>query len=647
MIRRVVLFLALASSPLVAHAQGCQAINGVVYGTYVDNQGATRDLLLDLRIPTAAPGPTPVVVWVHGGGWSGGSRAMPARASALCERGYAVASIDYRLTGTAPWPAQGQDCKGALRWLRANAATYDLDPDRFGVWGSSAGGHLVAWLGAAGGVGTTTFGNTTMELEGTTGGNLEQSSRVQAVVDWYGPTDLQLKKMYPTSIEFEAANSPEGRLVGGPVAENPERVAMVNPISFLSPDDPPFLLMHGTVDSTVPFHQSEILYRALVNRGLSATFTPILDAGHGGGNFESPATLGEVYDFLDRHLLDLPDVRVSLHAAATTVAENGGVATFKVARTGSTVGELVVPLTTAGTAGAGQDFAAIPATVTIPVGESEVGFAVAVVNDGAVEGSETLSLVLRPSTSYRLAAEATVATVTIVDDETAVGRPLVTLVATDPVASESGPDSGTFRLTRTGSTASALTVNLRVSGSAVLGTDFSVLGTPTVIPAGQANLDLTVTPLADGQLEVTETVYLAIQPAGSYALGAPAVAGLRVDERDQLATTPMIGVVAIDFDASESGNPGAFLVTRTGSTTASLTASLQPGGTATNGGDFVTLPTSVSFGVGVNRITVTLTPSDDALMESAETATLRARTGTGYLIGPTSAPVTIVDDDSP
>lgn len=647
MIRRVVLFLALASCPLVAHAQGCQAINGIVYGTYVDNQGATRDLLLDLRIPTAAPGPTPLVVWVHGGGWSGGSRAMPARASALCERGYAVASIDYRLTGTAPWPAQGQDCKGALRWLRANAATYDLDPDRFGVWGSSAGGHLVAWLGTAGGVGTTTFGNTTMDLEGSTGGHPDQSSRVQAVVDWYGPTDLLLMKMYPSGIDHEAASSPEGNLVGGPVAENPERVAMVNPISFLSADDPPFLLMHGTVDNSVPFHQSELLYRALVNRGLLATFTPILDAGHGGGNFDAPATLAQVYDFLDQHLLDLPDVRVSIHANAVPVAENAGVALFKVARTGSTIGELAVALTTAGTTSAGQDHAAVPATVTIPTGETETTFAVVISNDGAVEGPETLSVVLRPTTSYRLAAEATAATVTIVDDETATGRPVVTLVAADPVASESGFDPGTFRLTRSGSTASSLTVNLRAAGTAIPAADYSALGTTAVIPAGQASLDLTVTPLADSLLEVTETVLLAIQPAAGYALGAPAVAGVRVGERDQLATTPIVGVVAIDFEAAEAGDLGAFLVSRTGATTASLTALLQPGGTATNGGDFVALPTSVTFGIGVNRVTVALTPHDDSLVEAAETTTLRARTGTGYLIGPTSAPVTILDDDSP
>lgn len=646
MFRRVVLFLALASSPLVAHAQGCQAINGVVYGTYVDNQGATRNLLLDLRIPTAAPGPTPLVVWVHGGGWSGGSRALPARASALCERGYAVASIDYRLTGTAPWPAQGQDCKGALRWLRANAATYDLDPDRFGVWGSSAGGHLVAWLGAAGGVGPTTFGNTTMDLEGATGGNLDPSSRVQAVVDWYGPTDLLFMKMYPSGIDHEAANSPEGNLLGGPVPENPERVAMVNPISFLSPDDPPFLLMHGTVDNSVPFHQSELLYRALVNRGLVATFTPILDAGHGGGNFDAPATLSQVYDFFDQHLLDLPDVRVSIHVNPV-VAENAGAVQFKVARTGSTVGELAVGLTTAGTASAGQDHTAVPATVTIPVGETEASLTVTLANDGAVEGPETLSLVLRPTTSYRLAAEATLATVTIVDDETAGGRPVVTLVAADPVASESGPDPGTFRLTRTGSTASALTVNLRSAGTAIPGTDYSALGATAVIPAGQASLDLPVTPLADTLLEVTETVFLAIQPAAGYALGAPAVAGVRLGERDQLAETPIVGVVAIDFEATEAGDPGAFLVSRTGATTASLTASLQPGGTATNGGDFGALPTSVTFGIGVNRVTVALIPNDDGSAEVTETTTLRARTGTGYLIGPTSAPVMILDDDNP
>jgi|CXWL01.1.fsa_nt_gi acetyl esterase/lipase len=643
----ITLILSLVPAPPAA-AQGCQLQNGIAYGTYLDNQGVVQELLLDLRIPSGKVGPSPLLVWIHGGGWSGGARNMPSRAAALCERGYAVASIDYRLTGTAPWPAQGQDCKGALRWLRANAANFDIDPDRIGVWGSSAGGHLVAWLGAAGGVGTTTIGNSTMDLEGATGGNLDSSSRVQAVVDWYGPTDLLFMRMYPSGIDHDDPESPEGNLLDGAVPDNPERVALVNPVSFLSADDPPFLLMHGTVDDSVPFHQSELLYRALVNRGLAATFVPILDAGHGGPGFDTKDNLDKVYAFLDQSLLDLPDVRVSLTAGVASVAENGGGSVnFTLARTGSTAGPLTVGLTTGGTATTGQDYAAVPATVTIPAGAASTTFAVAIQNDGAVEGAETLQVITRPSPLHRQAAEATVATVTIQDDENPSGRPVVTLIATDLVASEAGLDAGRFRITRTGSTAAALTVNLRTTGTATQGTDFAALGTSVVLPASQSFVDLTVVPLSDPLLEVTETVLLALVPAAGYVVGAPGVAGVRLGELNQASTAPIVSVVAIDFAATEAGDPGAFLVSRTEATTATLDATVMPGGTATNGLDYGGLPLSVGFGTGVNRVTVALSPADDTAGESAETATLRARSGTGYLIGPTSAPVTITDDDLP
>ena len=139
-------------------------------------RAGAKDLLLDLYLPEGAPRPLPLVVWIHGGGWRNGAKEQtPARR--LVERGYAVASINYRLSGEAIFPAQIHDCKAAVRWLRANAAKYGLDAGRVAAWGSSAGGHLVALLGTSGGI---------MELEGGLG-NADQSSRVQAVVDFFGP----------------------------------------------------------------------------------------------------------------------------------------------------------------------------------------------------------------------------------------------------------------------------------------------------------------------------------------------------------------------------------------------------------------------------------------------------------------------------
>jgi acetyl esterase/lipase len=149
-----------------------------------------KDLLLDMFLPVppddvskepgSASGPFPVIVWIHGGGWQEGDRhGCPAEH--LVPRGYAAVSIEYRLTTVAPFPAQIQDCKGAIRWVRAHAREYNFDPERIGVWGASAGGHLAALLGTS---------SAEKQLEGDTGGNLDQPSNVQAVCDWFGPTDL-------------------------------------------------------------------------------------------------------------------------------------------------------------------------------------------------------------------------------------------------------------------------------------------------------------------------------------------------------------------------------------------------------------------------------------------------------------------------
>src|SRR5208282_1821342 len=190
---------------------------------------------LDLYLPEKAEGALPVVVWIHGGGWSAGSKAG-CPAVPMVAQGSAVSSINYRLSQHATLPAQIEDCKAAIRWLRANAKTYHLDPDRIGVWGASAGGHLVALLGTTGGV---------KELEGNDG-NLDQSSRVQAVVDWFGPTDFR-----NIGKQLESPNSPVSKLLGGPVSENKEKAEKASPVTYVGKDDPPFLIMHGDKDPLV------------------------------------------------------------------------------------------------------------------------------------------------------------------------------------------------------------------------------------------------------------------------------------------------------------------------------------------------------------------------------------------------------------
>lgn len=647
----ILCFLCLAlGMAAAAQAQTCQTFSAIPYGTYVDGNGQTQDLLLDLRIPVGASAPTPLVIWIHGGGWQGGSRTpMPAMVSNLCSRGYAVASIDYRLSGTAIWPAQIQDCKGAIRWLRANAATYNLDPNRFGVWGSSAGGHLVAHVGASGGVGTVTVGSATVNIEGATGGNLGQSSRVQAVVDWFGPTDLLQMRFHPSGIPHDDPNSPEGNLIGGAVPDNPDLVATVNPVTFLSPDDPPFLLMHGTVDNAVPFAQSEILHRALLARGLRGTFVPILGAGHGGGDFNSQATLDTVNNFFDTNLLNLGAPIVSLAANGEETAENAGSPiTFTISRTGSTAAPLTVRTSLSGTAAVNADYTTSNLQVTIPIGATSGTVTVTPTNDAAIEGNESVVLTLGQSTAYRLAASQTAVALTVTDDESPAGRPAVTVTATDGVASETGPDAGTFRIARTGSTAASLQVSVRLSGTATSGVDYTAIPTLVTIPIGQAGVNANVTPAVDNGLETTETAILSINPASAYAVGAAATASVRIGERDQASALPIVSTVAIDFQASEPGaNAGAFLVTRTGSTTGALSANISPAGTATEGVDYSVLPLSVFFGPGVNRVTVPVTPLDDANVEGAETVTLRGDPAPAVLVGPSGAPVTINDNDSP
>ena len=252
-----------------------------------------KDLLLDLYLPEGQPAPRPVILWVHGGAWRKGDKSRVRLLSHFLARGYAMASINYRLSQEALYPAQIHDCKAAVRWLRANVETYGLDPGRIGAWGSSAGGHLVALLGTSGGV---------PELEGS-GGNPEQSSRVQAVCDWFGPSDFLRMDDYPGAMAHDAPDSPESQLVGGPIQESSDAVARANPITYISGDEPPFLIMHGDQDRTVPCHQSKLLYEALRAAGVEVALHLLEGAGHGTAEqFHAPESVRLVEAFFDQHL---------------------------------------------------------------------------------------------------------------------------------------------------------------------------------------------------------------------------------------------------------------------------------------------------------------------------------------------------------
>jgi acetyl esterase/lipase len=224
-----------------------------------------------------------------GGGKDAGVPALP-----LVTRGYAVASINHRFSQHAAFPAQIEDCKAAVRWLRANAKAHNLDPDRIGVWGASSGGHLVALLGTSGGV---------KELEGS-GENSDQSSRVQAVVDFFGPTDFLQMDAHAVPgafLKHDPADSPESKLIGGAIQENTEKAGRANPVRYVTKESPPFLIVHGENDPLVPIHQSQLLYDALKQAKVDVTFYRIAGAGHGSPEFNTAMMQAAVHAFFDRH----------------------------------------------------------------------------------------------------------------------------------------------------------------------------------------------------------------------------------------------------------------------------------------------------------------------------------------------------------
>ena len=235
---------------------------------------------LDLYPPgeAASNAPAPLVVWIHGGAWRSGDKRPAPHLDLLRSAGFAVASINYRLSGEATFPAQIHDGKAAIRWLRAHAADHQLDPRRIGVWGSSAGGHLAALLGTSGGV---------AELEGRVGDHLDQPSDVQAVCDWYGPTDLLRMSESRCEIDHDAADSPQSQLLGGLVQQRRAEAARANPITYLNAAAPPFLIMHGCNDRTVGILQSELLHAALTKAGVASEFIAVEGATHAGEGFDA------------------------------------------------------------------------------------------------------------------------------------------------------------------------------------------------------------------------------------------------------------------------------------------------------------------------------------------------------------------------
>ncbi len=279
------------AQPVMARRRPADVANAAIQRDLVYKRINGTVLTLDLYCPKKVSGSLPVIVWIHGNGWSRG-RKERCPAVTLVQDGYAAASIDYRLTTTAPFPAQIEDCKAAVRWLRANASTYHLDPDHIGVWGHSAGGHLAALLGTSGGV---------RELEGT-GDNMSYSSRVQAVCDVSGPSDLvrlYLEASQSRGDKSGKVMSDVAALVGGSAEKNVTTATAASPIHYVSKDDPPFLIIHGENDATIPVTQAESFAAALKAAGVETTLEIANGRGHG---FGGPKFQPMIKAFFDKYL---------------------------------------------------------------------------------------------------------------------------------------------------------------------------------------------------------------------------------------------------------------------------------------------------------------------------------------------------------
>jgi acetyl esterase/lipase len=255
--------------------------------TYVEN-GHPRQKL-DLYLPAQPKGP--LLVWIHGGGWRAGSKGNPPGLG-LVKNGVALASIEYRFSQDAIFPAQIEDCKAAIRWLRAHAGEYGYRDDLVAAWGASAGGHLVALLAVTG---------QTRDFD--VGAHLDESSAIQCGIDWFGPSDLPAydPNLPDPMVQRENPDSVIAKLLGGPVAQKLALAKRASPVNWVTKDAAPLLIMQGTADPLVPVDQSRRLADKLRAAGANVTLDIIDGAGHGGPQFITVEKLKMIFEFLTKH----------------------------------------------------------------------------------------------------------------------------------------------------------------------------------------------------------------------------------------------------------------------------------------------------------------------------------------------------------
>lgn len=280
-----------AASATSAAAAGAEGTDGVAITadvTYATVDG--HELKLDLYLPEGTNNPA-LLVWVHGGGWRGGSKDNP-RVLGFVDQGYALASIDYRLSPMAKFPAQIHDLKAAVRYLRANAGQYGYDATRIAMMGSSAGAHLAALAGVT---------NGHRELEGTVGDHLEVSSGVQLIVSYYGASNLTTILDQSTPYGLGVRAPALELLLGGLPEDRPELARLASPVFFIDANDPPLFLLHGDQDPQMPINQSHELQGVYEEQDLEVHFVVVHGAVHGGEPFYDATRDALVQAFLDEH----------------------------------------------------------------------------------------------------------------------------------------------------------------------------------------------------------------------------------------------------------------------------------------------------------------------------------------------------------
>ena len=326
-------------------------------------------------------------------------------------------------------------------------------------------------------------------------------------------------------------------------------------------------------------------------------------------------------------------------AAAETLSDP---AVFTISRSGPTTVPVTINYTLTGTALNGTDYTLVPLSVVIPIGASNATITITPIDDAVFDPNETVILTITANAAYILGTPSA-ATAIITDNE--VGPPTVTVVATDAAAAETLSDPAVFTLLRSGPTTAPVTVNYTLTGTALNGTDYTLVPLSVVIPIGAASSTVTITPIDDAILDPNETVILTIAANAAYVVGTPNSATAIITDNE--VAPPTVTVVATDAAAAEAlSNPAVFTVSRTGPTTGPLTVNYTLTGTALNGTDYILAPLSVAIPVGASSTTVTITPIDDAIFDPNETVILTISANAAYLVGAANrATATIADND--